>query len=222
MTPKDVSGDDPVVPATIIPLPGTLLAKGVRWMPTEGEQAAGVARRSGLDEPARARLLQSSAEILGSGVDPQDKKDEATGLVVGYVQSGKTLSFTTVMALARDNGFPLIILIAGNKDSLLTQSHDRLKHDLNVDSDEGLPAWKMERNPRLQDAHHEQLVRQAVANWRDPTLDEDERAAVLLTVLKQNQRLRSLTTLLNGIDLKGIPVLVIDDEADQASLNTKV
>lgn len=33
----------------------------------------------------------------------------ATGLVVGYVQSGKTLSFTTVIGLARDNGFPLII-----------------------------------------------------------------------------------------------------------------
>src|SRR5690242_13944104 len=31
------------------------------------------------------------------------------GLATGYVQSGKTLSFTTVCALARDNGIPLVI-----------------------------------------------------------------------------------------------------------------
>jgi hypothetical protein len=36
-----------------------------------------------------------------------------TGLVVGYVQSGKTLSFTAVTALARDNRFQLVIIIAG-------------------------------------------------------------------------------------------------------------
>jgi hypothetical protein len=68
----------------------------------------------------------------------------------GYVQSGKTLSFTTVIGLARDNGFPLVILVAGNKDSLLTQSHQRLHRDLNVDGGDGLPAWIMERNPKVQ------------------------------------------------------------------------
>ena len=49
---------------------------------------------------------------LGSGVNPQTLKGAATGLVVGYVQSGKTLSSTTVIGLARDNGFPLVIFVA--------------------------------------------------------------------------------------------------------------
>ena len=44
--------------------------------------------------------------------------------MVGYVQSGKTLSFTTVTTLARDNGFPLVILFAGTKDNLHQQTAD--------------------------------------------------------------------------------------------------
>lgn len=94
--------------------------------------------------------------------------------------------------------------------------------DLDVEGGEGLPAWIMEKNARAQDAQYEQHIRRAIANWRDKTLDADEKPTVLLTVLKQNHRLSSLTSLLGKLNLKGVPVLVIDDEADQASLNTKV
>ena len=76
--------------------------------------------------------------------------------------------------------------------------------------------------PAAQDNQYEQLLRQKIANWSDKSLDADEKPTLLLTVLKQNQRLRGLSTLLRKIDLRGVPVLVIDDEADQASLNTKV
>ena len=193
-----------------------------RWSPTPGEEANGVAERSGIDDVARARLLQSAREILGSGVEPGTGAGAATGLVVGYVQSGKTLSFTTVIGLARDNGFPLVIVVAGNKDNLLTQSHQRLAKDLDVEGGVGLPAWIMEKNPRAQNNQYEQLIRRTIANWRDATLDADEKPTLLLTVLKQNQRLQSLTALLRGMDMRGVPALVIDDEADQASLNTKI
>lgn len=201
---------------------GTSLKPGMKWLPVEGEQAAGVAKRSKLPPDAQNKLVQSSAEILGKGINPKAGPGSATGLVVGYVQSGKTLSFTTAIGLARDNGFPLVIVIAGNKDNLLTQSHDRLEKDLDVDGGEGLPAWKMEKNPRAQDSQFEQLVRQAIDNWKDPTRDADEKSTLLLTVLKQNQRLSSLTALLRKMDLQDAPALLIDDEADQASLNTKV
>lgn len=193
-----------------------------RWSPTPGEEANGVVERSNIDDVARAGLLQSARDILGSGVEPGTGMGAATGLIVGYVQSGKTLSFTTVIGLARDNGFPLVIVVAGNKDNLLTQSHQRLAKDLDVEGGVGLPAWIMEKNPRAQNNQYEQLIRRTIDNWRDNTLDADEKPTLLLTVLKQNQRLQSLTNLLNRMDLRGVPALVIDDEADQASLNTKV
>lgn len=219
-SPKPAAGD--LASATITPLTGDPSRPGVKWTPFEGSEARGVANRSGLDSRAQRRLIESAAEILGSGVSPATKKGSATGLVVGYVQSGKTLSFTTVIGLARDNGFPLIILVAGNKDNLLTQSHERLARDLNVDGGAGLPAWIMRKNIRARDAYDEQLIKEVIASWRDPTFEEDERATLLVTVLKQNQRLANVTKLLRKLDLRDVPVLVIDDEADQASLNTKV
>lgn len=209
-------------PTVITPLAGHPLSPSVTWMPIQKEQTTGVIARSKLNRAAGEKLIRSSAEILGSGVNPQTLKGAATGLIVGYVQSGKTLSFTTVIGLARDNGFPLVILVAGNKDHLLTQSHERLASDLDVEGGEGLPVWIMEKNARAQDSQYEQHIRRAISNWRNKNLDADEKPTVLLTVLKQNHRLLSLTALLGKLDLVGVPVLVIDDEADQASLNTKI
>lgn len=206
----------------ISPLANQVLKPGVKWLPFQREQTTGVVCRSGIAEGEQPRLIRSAAEILGSGINPTNGPAKATGLVVGYVQSGKTLSFTTVIGLARDNGFPLVIVIAGNKNSLLTQSHQRLLKDLDVDGGEGLPAWIMDKNPREQGGRYEQLLRQTIANWRDATRDPDEKPTLLLTVLKQNQRLAALTALLRKLDMRDVPALIIDDEADQASLNTKV
>src|SRR5690606_5014103 len=131
--------------AIVQPLP--VSAPGARWVPVQGAQTVGLAKRSGLDEGAQRKLIDSAAHILSLGVNPRERRGTKTGLVLGYVQSGKTLSFTTVIALVRDNGFPIVILVAGNKDNLLTQSHNRLARDLDVEGGEGLPAWIMEKNP---------------------------------------------------------------------------
>ena len=99
----------PRTTTVITPIAEQLLKPGVKWQPVQREQATGVAERGLSDAKARQTLIESAAEILGSGINPSERKGMATGLVVGYVQSGKTLSFTTVIGLARDNGFPLII-----------------------------------------------------------------------------------------------------------------
>jgi hypothetical protein len=216
-----MSKPKPSGPALVTPQPQTTLP-GLQWTPVQGEQATSLAKRSGLEHAAQQRLIDSAARILGAGIDPKARKGRVTGLVVGYVQSGKTLSFTTVIGLARDNGFPLVIVVAGNKDNLLTQSHKRLARDLDVDGGEGLPAWIMEKNPGAQDGQYVQLLKRTVANWRDARRDDDEKPTLLLTVLKQKDRLEALTELLKKMDLREVPALVIDDEADQASLNTKV
>jgi hypothetical protein len=206
----------------ISPLANQILKPGVKWLPFQREQATGVIRRSNIDETEQMKLIRPAAEILGSGIDPRKGPAEATGLVVGYVQSGKTLSFTTVIALARDNGFPLVIVVASNKNNLLAQSHQRLMKDLDVEGGEGLPAWIMDKNPKEQGGRYEQLLKQTIANWRDASRDPEEKPTLLLTVLKQNHRLSALTAILRKLDLKDVPALVIDDEADQAGLNIKV
>ncbi len=61
-------------------------------------------------------VVEEARRILRRGAPPA-QEGQTVGLVTGYVRSGKTLSFTTVCALARDNGIPLVIILAGTKIS---------------------------------------------------------------------------------------------------------
>lgn len=142
-----------------------------------------------------------------------------TGLVVGYVQSGKTLSMTTVSSLARDNGCRIIILLAGVTTNLLEQNASRFKRDLRAASGRAT-AWRIfNSQDGLGHADQQHLV-QAVAEWKDPAFPEAERQTHLFLVLKNHAHLDKLYALLREVDLRGIPALILDDEADQAGLNT--
>jgi Z1 domain len=194
---------------------------GSNWSPHIGEEAQELVTRKLAHESneARAAVLSSAASILSKSVDPQAETGSETGLVVGYVQSGKTLSFTTVMALARDNGFQLVIVVAGTSKLLLKQSTDRLRKDLQIEEIEGSLRWKLYTNPADSETNRRH-VQQTLAEWSDPDVAQSERATVLITVMKNHSWLRKLLGLLRHLNLTRVPTLIIDDEADQASLNT--
>jgi hypothetical protein len=170
------------------------------------------------DQVSRDRICHEAQAVLGKCVPPSDANGNETGLIVGYVQSGKTMSFTTVAALARDNGYPLVIVIAGTSIPLFKQSEDRLKNDLRLRT-RADRKWKPLSNPKVDKRQH---VESALAEWRDKEVPEVGRQTVLITVMKNHTHLRNLNKLLAALDLKGVPVLIIDDEADQAGLNTAV
>lgn len=144
-----------------------------------------------------------------------------TGLVVGYVQSGKTLSMTTVSAIARDNGCRVIVLLAGVTKNLLRQSAERFSGDLRAASGSST-VWRIRNS---EDAVRVETdlpeLQRAVAEWRDPSFDDNDRQTFLFVVLKNYAHLDRLATLLRDAALGGIPALIFDDEADQAGLNTK-
>ena len=59
-------------------------------------------------------LQKETIDILSKCTNPNKRESQSiTNLVVGYVQSGKTMSFTTLSALAHDNGYRIIIYFAG-------------------------------------------------------------------------------------------------------------
>lgn len=122
------------------PLPPQL-PRGALWQPVIGPEAIELLRHKRLPDDGAAAILESAALILGRCLPPGGANGQRTGLVVGHVQSGKTLSFTTVIALARDNGIPLVIVAAGTKNPLLTQTVDRLLSDLRVNGIPGPPRW---------------------------------------------------------------------------------
>lgn len=191
---------------------------GMRWEPVVGETTLALLAYLNLPAQGADAITIEARRILGRCVPPTDPAGTETGLVIGYVQSGKTMSFTTVSALARDNGYRAVIVLTGTSVPLFTQSTDRLLRDLEVRTG-ARRRWKHMANPK-RGALAE--VRDTLDEWRDPTVPADERQTLLITVMKNHTHLRGINGLLSLVTLASSPVLVIDDEADQASLNTLV
>ena len=199
------------------------------WEPTEGsETRLFTAQKSpGISADALHAVVFEAQQILGRCVSPTASHGvgaTSTGLVVGNVQSGKTLSFTTLCALAHDNGFGLVILIAGTLDNLRKQTRARLEADLGIgdDADAINRPWLVVDNPAPGENSAESLKR-TLQNWANPKTTASLKKVCLIVLLKQHKRLAALGKCLEALGpelLATVPTLVIDDEADQASLNT--
>src|SRR5947209_8365852 len=100
-----------------------------------------------LPAEARAQIVEEARRILRRCVDPCGPPQSQTGLAMGYVQSGKTTSFTTVTALARDNGYRLVIVIAGTTEPLFFQNRDRLIEALQLESRPRSTPWRHVSQP---------------------------------------------------------------------------
>lgn len=191
-----------------------------RWRPVEGPEVRMLTERLNLSAASTERLKSEALRVLARCVPPTQLEGEETGLAIGYVQSGKTMSFTTVAALARDNGYRLVIVITGISTPLFEQSTARLSRDLQILTRPDRK-WKHFSNPSTRGTART-AIQDALAEWNDPTVPEAERQTVLITVMKNVTHLRNLNNVLSQLPLAGVPTLVIDDEADQAGLNTMV
>jgi hypothetical protein len=166
-------------------------------------------RRKGFDEDNIASIDGSSTKILALLDHPKQDGFRTRGLVVGFVQSGKTTNFTAVMAKAADRGYKLFIVLSGIHNTLRRQTQIRLVKDL-VDAN---PAqWH-----------------QVTSETRDFVPPPNPKAffaakdqCLLLVVKKNAAVLRKLRTWLAsaGEYLDKCPTLIIDDEADQSTVAT--
>jgi Z1 domain. len=197
------------------------------WTPHEGNEASQLlAVLNRIPPREKETLLQEAGTVLGRCLNPERLAPNNTGLVVGYVQSGKTASFTTVAALARDNNYRMVVVITGVSSPLLGQSSGRLERDLQL-AFRNDRKWRHLSNPSLTASGASQRVtttelQNVLDVWREPRVPANQRQALLITVMKNHTHLRKLTALLRTLDLRDVPVLIIDDEADQAGLNTRV
>lgn len=196
-----------------------------RWNPVVGPSTTEfverkLKQRSAPDADAMQRVVSEAATILGRSVPPTELAGQDAGLVVGYVQSGKTLSFTTVTALARDNGYGMVILLAGTAVALKGQSEDRLTIDLGMS--EIQHDWRKFENPEVKGGHAADIEK-VLRAWKGSRggAPGTAKRSILITVLKHHQRLKNLSEVLKRVDLNDVPVLIIDDESDQAGLNAK-
>ncbi|CAH2606074.1 Z1 domain-containing protein (plasmid) [Rhodovastum atsumiense] len=141
---------------------------------------------------------------------------QGRGLVVGYVQSGKTANYTAVAARAVDAGYRIVIVLSGIHDSLRTQTQLRLEREL-VGSQAGIGGTD---GPGREWG----LLTTATEDFRecDPGVLQSD-AAFLVVAKKNVSVLARLDRWLEAAQpfLSDRAVLLIDDEADQASINTR-
>ena len=193
-----------------------------------------------LGDPIKAADLISSLDIetedtLSNMENPIRDKFDWRGLVIGYVQSGKTANFTALTAKAADAGYNLIIIFAGLWDSLRQQTQIRMDRELTGINDLGLkdvvfidsPTDIIKKWKRLTRAGYldtDEGGEFKLTNIESPNeLFGPSNFPPLLVVMKKNPAIieKFRKWLKNGDQAKKyISALIIDDEADQASIDT--
>lgn len=135
------------------------------------------------------------------------------GLVVGNVQSGKTANMAGLISMAADDGFNYFIVLSGMIENLRQQTEERLYDDV---AKKGNLDWHVIKNPRPNRVYNPS---DKMENLR---LESGGTSRYLSVVLKNSSRLTNLVKWLysNPAKAKQFKILVIDDEADQASINT--
>ena len=135
------------------------------------------------------------------------------GLVVGNVQSGKTANMAALMAMAADWGWNFFIILSGTIESLRKQTQNRLFTDLNQKdcNINWIVKEKEDLSPHSLDAHK-----------RPSALDLRGNNRYFTVYLKNSVNLQNLIQWLQEDHAvqKNLKVMVIDDEADQAGINT--
>lgn len=172
-------------------------------------------------------------DLLGDPERPGHWKRR--GLVIGDVQSGKTATYTALSCKAGDAGYRLIILLTGTLESLRRQTQERLDEGfVGLDSSGVLRPKGMTRTVGVGAIDSRRSA--GVFTSRDKDFSKSVVNAlgfkigifnepILVVVKKHSKMLENLETWLReyNADSHGkidVPLLLIDDEADSASVNT--
>lgn len=203
---------------TLYPAPIVTAGKQDRWYlgPSESSSPNWNAYREHLSQKGwSAEVIQSidraSTKITNELLCPNgSREDRFQGLVLGYVQSGKTASMAAAIAKAADSGYRMVIVLAGMTNVLRQQTQLRLLSDV------------VSHNPSLW--LEGTTVESDFKPGSAPKLPTAGRGKCSLFVVKKNaavlRRLKKALNKLSEIERKSLPTLIIDDECDQASINT--
>lgn len=178
--------------------------------------------------------LPDIMNCLGNPNDALDKPRLRRGLIIGDVQSGKTATYTGLICKAADAGYKVVILLTGITENLRRQTQERI--------DEGIVGitlkkeGKIEKYPRVGVGLDNKQIKATsvtstlndfVGNCNKITMSLASNSLVLFVIKKNVSVLQRLFNWLReqNIDpVKGyvnVPMLLIDDEADNASVNTR-
>ncbi len=179
-------------------------------------------------------------KILDRLGNPRDMSDwSRRGMVVGHVQSGKTANYTGLVCKAADAGYRLIVVIAGIHNNLRNQTQGRI--------DEGFIGRDTARLASRDKGKKQKIIGVGIFDQRHfpvsltNTIKDFNKATattntsqissynvpVVLVIKKNASTMKNLVEWLQehsvstGSQMVEQPMLLIDDEADNASINIK-
>lgn len=166
--------------------------------------------------PASIANLRSGCEwTLQHLREDTRKSGPVKGLVTGSVQSGKTANMEGLICMAADYGWNFFIVLSGTIDNLRKQTRDRFKEDLKEPTES--VRWEI-LDFAGEDKHFaaEDLCLNSLSGSKSFA------HRYVTVVLKNKSRLNKLIDWLyeDRTSAGKLRVLIIDDEADQASINT--
>lgn len=169
-----------------------------------------IADSKGWGHETANNIGDAADEVVSLLANPKQNTFQYRGLVVGYVQSGKTANMTSVIAKAIDSGYNFVMILAGLTNKLRQQTQRRMESDLVARYPQDWFRWTnaddngdFRRPQGGQFAPHHGLVQ--------------------LSVLKKNvsplrQFLKTVEDTPTSV-LNDFRVLILDDECDSASVN---
>ena len=178
-------------------------------------------------------LSDVSTKILGHLQDPVSEGTwDRRGLVIGHVQSGKTANYIGLVVRAADAGYKFIIVIAGIHNNLRKQTQERIDEGFVGRSSD--PAAREIIGVGLTGSNypHPATLTNIYKDFNKQTAAQsgwsinDFSKPIILVIKKNVSTLTSLQRWLKELNTKGngkisdVPMLIIDDEADNASINT--
>ena len=178
------------------------------------------------------KLGRTSDEIMDLLGNPKDSTFQRKGLIIGDVQSGKTAMYTAIMNKAADAGYKVIILLTGVIEKLRRQTQSRIDSDF-VGADSSLFRKNNGKAPNLgvgnidkdvsvyvmtsTESDFKSNITNSLSSISDPVLFVVKKNKAVLTRLETWLASRNK----NALGKITYPMLLIDDEADNASVNTR-
>jgi len=179
---------------------------------------------------------RTSYSILSKIADPKSSNAIYNkGLVVGAVQSGKTANFNAVINRGIDAGYEIIIVLSGIMEDLRSQTQGRIEKDVigegKIDSGEPTGSKGVGKIKRFGVRGDDKVIQVKTLTSENQDfsktvkeLDHTLNDKYVLVCKKNVSVLKNLiiwlhNSLEEGKDKHNIPLLIIDDEADNASLN---
>ena len=164
-------------------------------------------------------------DILNGIANPKTKDPfDRRGLVVASVQSGKTANYIGLISKAADAGYKIIIVMAGIYNVLRNQTQERIEdgfvgYDLVSKKYVGVGSSR-QRRPLLGTSRIRDFNKATEDTMRGVTSGHI-REPLVFVIKKNTNSLREISLWLENNCKDDGPLLLIDDEADNASINVK-